>query len=376
MNPNTLAGLSPAEQAYFTSGGAVDPVSGKAVEESDEGAENQPGDTGGSDGSAAGVVEGAGDEGGTAKESTEDADSGDAEEGDDDAEVTELADGTNPDGAARRKVISFGAYDKQRVKANKLSTELEQTRQQLAYLTGLVQQGRGPAGQAPQDGIGGLNDPRRQAVPTQPTAAPDPQKEPQKWLDWVNSTLTAAQQAQAQQQQQTVQQQHAAQLNAAAYEAEQEFVNGDGADTPAHPDYYDALKFLDTARRTELKLAGYDPQTAQQIIDAQNKDIAVRALQRGDNAASKFYALAKTRGFKAPAPANAPARNAAGQFAKTEAEKVAEQAAKQKTNKSISGLAGSSSKDPLSIETLANTSTADLAKMLKKGELHDVLGIG
>jgi hypothetical protein len=367
MNPNTLTGLSPAEQAYFTSGGAVDPVSGKAVEETTDESKEAPAEAG---------PEGGKDVGETGPGDAESpSDDGGKTEGDDDETDDDVAEETDADGQPKRQLIEFGKYDRERHRAKKYRTELEQTRQQLAYLTGLVQQGR-PAGQAPQDGIGGLNDPRRQAVPTQPTAAPDPQKEPQKWLDWVNSTLTAAQQAQAQQQQQTVQQQHAAQLNAAAYEAEQEFVNGDGADTPAHPDYYDALKFLDTARRTELKLAGYDPQTAQQIIDAQNKDIAVRALQRGDNAASKFYALAKTRGFKAPAPANAPARNAAGQFAKTEAEKVAEQAAKQKTNKSISGLAGSSSKDPLSIETLANTSTADLAKMLKKGELHDVLGIG
>jgi hypothetical protein len=364
MNPNTLAGLSPAEQAYFTSGGAVDPVSGKSVEESDAGATTPetPSPAGGPE---------AGGEGNDAATGQDPApgDQGDTEPGEDDDDIAEE---TDADGQPKRQLIEFGKYDRERHRAKKYRTELEQTRQQLAYLTGLVQQGRSPAGQpgqAPQA-------PAQAAQPQGPVSAPDPQKEPQKWLDWVNSTLTAAQQAQAQQQQQTVQQQHAAQLNAAAYEAEQEFVNGDGADTPAHPDYYDALKFLDTARRTELKLAGYDPQTAQQIIDAQNKDIAVRALQRGDNAASKFYALAKTRGFKAPAPANAPARNAAGQFAKTEAEKVAEQAAKQKTNKSISGLAGSSSKDPLSIETLANTSAADLAKMLKRGELHDVLGIG
>jgi hypothetical protein len=356
LKPNTLAGLSPTEKAYFESGGAVDPVSGKAVEETSAEAEQSQADTatqpGGTEQSAA--TDGDQAEEGAAEESGEETDG-------DDEEPTEVADGTNPDGAARRKVISFGAYDKQRVKANKLSSELEQTRQQLAYLTGLVQQGR-PAGQAPQA-------PAQAAQPQGPVSAPDPQKEPQKWLDWVNNTLTAAQQAQAQQQQQSVQQQHVEQLNAAAYQAEQEFVNGDGAETPAHPDYYDALKFLDAARRSELKLAGYDPQTAQQIIEAQNKDIAVRALNRGDNAASKFYALAKTRGFKAPKPA-------AEVPAKTEAQKVAEQAAKQKTNKSISGLAGSSSNDPFSIETLANTSTADLAKMLKKGELDGVLGIG
>jgi hypothetical protein len=364
MNPNTLTGLSPAEQAYFTSGGAVDPVSGKAVEETSELSETV---SGGPDGKPENVAAEGGDDKGGDPEGGPSVE----EETDDETEDDDVAEETDADGQPKRQLIEFGKYDRERHRAKKYRTELEQTRQQLAYLTGLVQQGRpaGQPGQAPQA-------PVQAAQPQGPVSAPDPQKEPQKWLDWVNSTLTAAQQAQAQHQQQTVQQQHAAQLNAAAYEAEQEFVNGDGADTPAHPDYYDALKFLDSARRTELKLAGYDPQTAQQIIDAQNKDIAVRALQRGDNAASKFYALAKTRGFKAPAPANAPARNAAGQFAKTEAEKVAEQAAKQKTNKSISGLAGSSSKDPLSIETLANTSTADLAKMLKKGELHDVLGIG
>jgi hypothetical protein len=356
MKPELLSGLSPAEKAYFETGGAVDPVSGKAVEETSDGAEPQVsmGVPGGADGQPEITPpEGDSDKGGDSEGGPETGEDDEAEE-----EAVEVADGTNPDGAARRKVISFGAYDKQRVKANKLSSELEQTRQQLAYLTGLVQQRQG-----------GPQAPAQAAQPQGPqlhAGAPDPQKEPQKWLEWVNSTLTAAQQAQAQQQQQSVQQQQINQLNAAAYQAEQEFVNGDGAETPAHPDYYDALKFLDTARRTELKVAGYDPQTAQAIIDAQNKDIAMRALQAGDNAAKRFYTLAKSRGFSAPKPTPP---------AKSEAEKVAEQAAKQKTNKSIAGLAGSSSKDPFSIETLANTSTADLAKMLKKGELQDVLGL-
>jgi hypothetical protein len=369
MKPELLAGLSDSEKAYFTSGGQVDPVTGKTAEESNA-SESRVSDAvpGGTDARPAGdSPEGGDNQGGDQEGGPEAEADGESDEGED------VAEETTEDGQPKRKLIEFTKFDSVRHKAKAYKQELEQTRQQLAYLTGLMQQRQGGP-QAPAQAA-------QPQGPQQPVTAPDPQKEPQKWLEWVNSTLTAAQQQQAQQQQQAAQTQQVDRLNAAAYQAEQEFVNGDGVDIDPHPDYYDAIKYLDTARRTELKLAGYDPQTAQAIIDAQNKDIAMRALNAGDNAAKRFYTLAKSRGFKAgPAPStinNAlreQGRNAAGQFTKSPAEKVAEQAKKQATNKSIAGLAGAGAGE-LSLESLANTPTDEFAKMFKEGKVQKMLGI-
>lgn len=338
-----MINMSPAEKAYIESGGAVHPDTGKAATEESDGTSGTDAGSGGGDGA---VVEREVQppEATNTDGETEGADA----EGDED-EITEVADGTNPDGAARRKVIAFGAYDKQRAKAQKLSSELEQTKQQLAYLTGLVQQGR----QAPQTG----------QQPNQPaqlsTTPPDPQKEPQKWLDWVNQTLSKAAEAQQVQQKTTAEQQQIQQLNHAAYEAEQDFI------AQGNADYYDALKHLDKSRRDELKMLGYDAATAQQIIEAQNKDIAIRAFNSNANPAERFYAMSKARGFKAPAPTKT----------ETEAEKVARQAKNQQSDKSIGKLAGGASKSGLSIEDLANLSQDEFNKKFKDGSAQKILGI-
>jgi hypothetical protein len=335
MKPNVLAGMSDAERAYFETGGAVDPTTGKPVEETSEKPEEQqpaePTDTAGE------------------PEQPAEAEKPDAEP--DEESEDEIVDVANADGETRRKMIAFGAYEKQRKAAKAAKSELEKAQQQLAYLTGLVQSGQITQQQGQQ---------MAQAAQQPATTAPDPQKEPQKWLEWVNTTLAKVHQAETQQQRTAAQQAEIDRLNAAAYHAEQEFVN------EGHADYYDALKFLEKSRRDELKMLGYDASTTQQILDAQNKDIAIRALQGQGNPAERFYALAKARGFKTPKPA-APE--------KTEAEKVAEQAVKQKTNKSLAGLAGGETKNPLSLESLANTPTSELAKMLKEGKI-DMWSLG
>jgi hypothetical protein len=343
MKPNPMAGMSDAERAYFETGGAVDPTTGKPVEETNaeaEQAENpattQPG----------GIEQQAEAADAPAKE-------GQAEEGSEEAEgEDEIVEVVKADGEKiNRRMVSYGALLKERDKRDKARSELEKAQQQLAYLTGLVQSGQITQQQGQQ---------MAQAAQQPATTAPDPQKEPQKWLEWVNTTLAKVHQAETQQQRTAAQQAEIDRLNAAAYHAEQEFVN------EGHADYYDALKFLEKSRRDELKMLGYDASTAQQILDAQNKDIAIRALHGQGNPAERFYALAKARGFKTPKPAA---------LEKTEAEKVAEQAVKQKTNKSLAGLAGGETKNPLSLESLANTPTSELAKMLKEGKI-DMWSLG
>jgi hypothetical protein len=346
MKPNVLAGMSDAERAYFETGGAVDPTTGKPVEETDAGtdAEQHKQPDAGTGGEAESADRSAdADAEGQAAEKAEG-----EEEGED--ETVDVATGTDPDGKPKRKFIAFGAYEKERRQAKAAKEEATQLKQQLAYLTGLVQSGQITQQQGQQ---------MAQAAQQPATTAPDPQKEPQKWLEWVNTTLAKVHQAETQQQRTAAQQAEIDRLNAAAYHAEQEFVN------EGHADYYDALKFLEKSRRDELKMLGYDASTAQQILDAQNKDIAIRALQGQGNPAERFYALAKARGFKAPKPV----------VEKTEAEKVAEQAVKQKTNKSLAGLAGGETKNPLSLESLANTPTSELAKMLKEGKI-DMWSLG
>lgn len=336
---DNLPGLTDAERAYFTSQGKVDPTTGKPAEET-------PNDTGAAEQDAPDNTArpGAADETGAADAQPDPADADKSDDGDE-----EVIDVANAEGEPRRKMIAFGAYEKQRKAAKAAKEELSKTQQQIAYLTGLMQQRQ--SGQ-----------PATERATEQPAGAPDYAKEPQKWLEWVNTKLDSLAQREQAQQAKSQEQQQLDQVNTLAYQAEQDFVSGD----EPHPDYYDALKFLEKSRRDELKMLGYDPATAQQIIEAQNKDIAIRALQKSENPAEKFYALSKARGFNAPKP----------KPVETEAQKIARQADNQKSNKSIAKLAGGASTDPLSLENLANMPTRELAKLIKEGKTTDILGIG
>lgn len=269
----------------------------------------------------------------------------------DDEDSEEIVDVANQDGETRRKMIAFGAYEKQRKQAKAAREQLTQMQQQMAYLQGMLQnvpQGAAkatPAADGPQQ-------------PQITDAVPDRAKEPEKWIEWAERTIAGLAKQHTAQSQQSQQSQQFAQLNDAVLAAEQEFVE-------SQPDFYDALKFVQGQRKAELKELGYGAAEINQIMAAQAQDVAVRALNQGKNPAERIYALAKARGYKAAAPAKT----------ETEAARVVRQAEGQKKATTIANLAGSGGNKAPSVETLANTPQDKFNEMWAKGEAQKILGI-
>jgi hypothetical protein len=277
------------------------------------------------------------------------------EEGDGEDEVTEVADGTDPDGKPRRKVIAYGAYDKQRHRANKLAEEATKLREQVAYLSGLSQNAPKPQQQAPQATQQELTD-----------TPPDKTKDPEGYLKWLETAAQETIRIRRQSVQHAEQSSQFQQINQAVYEHEQAFIKGDpDSGTEAHPDFLDAVTFLREKQTRELKTAGYEQHEINQIMAARAQDISLRALKAGDSPAKRVYSLAKLNGYKAAAPAKV----------ETEAEKIARQAKSQeKAGKTISSLPGGESKGGLTADTLANMSPEAFKKLWDSGEAKALLG--
>jgi hypothetical protein len=276
-------------------------------------------------------------------------------EEDPDEEVTEVADGTDPDGKPRRKVIAYGAYDKQRHRANKLAEEATKLREQVAYLSGLSQNAPKPQQQAPQATQQELTD-----------TPPDKTKDPEGYLKWLETAAQETIRIRRQSVQHAEQSSQFQQINQAVYEHEQAFIKGDpDSGTEAHPDFLDAVTFLREKQTRELKTAGYEQHEINQIMAARAQDISLRALKAGDSPAKRVYSLAKLNGYKAAAPAKV----------ETEAEKIARQAKSQeKAGKTISSLPGGESKGGLTADTLANMSPEAFKKLWDSGEAKALLG--
>jgi hypothetical protein len=279
---------------------------------------------------------------------------GEAEE-EGEEEVTEVADGTNPDAPARRKVIAFSAYEKQRQAKKALAEEATKLREQVAYLSGLSQNAQNTQKPAQQQQTEELS-----------LTPPDKTKEPEKYLAWLETgmaRLLKHQQQTAEQSQQSTQFQ---QINQTVFEHEQAFINGDpAAEIEPHPDFHDAVKFLQDRHKAELKEAGYEPHEIQQIMAARAQSVALKALQAGKSPAERVYSLAKLNGYKRAQP----------KPVETEAEKIARQAESQKkAGKTISALPGGESKGGLTAETLANMDPAEFLKMWNKGEAKKLMG--
>jgi len=64
-----------------------------------------------------------------------------------------------------------------------------------------------------------------------------------------------------------------------------------------HPDFNDAYKYALECRLSDYKSLGYTDQQARQLVGDDEKAIAARALQEGDNPAESIYNFAKSRGF-------------------------------------------------------------------------------
>lgn len=269
-------------------------------------------------------------------------------------EEVEVADGTNPDGPPRRKMIAFGAYDKKRIEANNAKAELAKLREQLAYVQGLAQSQQKPQQPATEQTVE-LSD-----------TPPDKTKEPEKYLAWLETAAQEAIRIKRQSAQQAEQDSRFNDINQKVYQHEQAFINGDPArGIEPHPDFAEALKFLQDRHKAELTAAGYRQHEIQQIMAARAQSVAQRALEDGANPAERAYELAKVHGYKKPAPV----------AKETEAEKIARQAKNQeKAGKTISSLPGGSSSGGLTHETLANMSPAEFQRLWNSGEAKKVMG--
>lgn len=321
--------MTPAEKAYFETGGNADPYPGEKVE--------TPAET---------PVEMPEPKKGEAKAEPE-PEKPEAEDGED--ETVEVADGTNPDGTPRRKMIAFGAYEKQRKAARAKDETISTLQQRLAYLEGLSQ------------GIQPKPQPAPQELSLTP---PDKAKEPEKYLAWLEEAAKEALTIKRQTAQQSEQQTQFQQINQVVFEHEQAFINGDqSSGVEAHPDFHDAVKFLQDRHRAELKEAGYDAHEIQQIMTARAQSVALKALQAGKSPAERVYSLAKLNGYKRPAAPK-----------ETEAEKIARQAKNQeKAGKSISDLPGGESKG-LTVEALANMDPKAFQKLWDSGDAKALIG--
>ena len=336
--------MTDAEKAYFESGGAVHPETGKPAEESPAVETETP------------EVEAEAAAPEEKKPAVED-----------DEENEEVLEVNDADGKPKRRMIDIRAYDKQRHKAKSvealLATEREEKArlaQQMAYLQGMLERA------APQ--------PQGQ---TQAPAAPEPlsmtppdkTREPEKYLAWLESAAAKVLEMEQRSKQTTQQSTQFQQLNDAVLTAETQFINGDPeSGVEAHPDFYDALKFVQDRRQAELREAGYDANEIQQIMAAQAQDVAIRALRGGKNPAERVYALAKLQGYKraqaAPAAVQKP----------SEAEVVARQARNQASAKTIGTLAGGA-ESGMSLETLSKLTQSEFNKAWKSGKAQEVMGI-
>jgi hypothetical protein len=126
----------------------------------------------------------------------------------------------------------------------------------------------------------------------------------------------------------------------------------------ATPDYRAAGDFLRGSRAQELTALGLDPVRVQQVIAAESVQLAHAALQRGRNPAEVVYALAKTRGYAAPARPAAAERDA-------DAAKLARIAKGQETGTSL-GAASGAAPGKTGIEALLAMSDGEFAQALDR----------
>jgi hypothetical protein len=113
------------------------------------------------------------------------------------------------------------------------------------------------------------------------------------------------------------------------------------------PDFMDAYKHLIQSRIEEHLIAGYDEQTANELLKQEEAAIVSKAFQDGENPAARMYALAKRRGFSAPKPQPT-----------TQPKTSKLQTLKQgiSTNKSLGSSQGSANSD----EVIDSTDIADM----------------
>lgn len=122
------------------------------------------------------------------------------------------------------------------------------------------------------------------------------------------------------------------------------------------PDFDDAYNFLLENRMTEYETAGYDKPQAEQLAMEDEAAIAANHLGKGTNPAEAIYKLAKLRGFQGKSSINAQDKISANK------EKIATLERGLQASKTVNS-GGSSSKEQLSLEAVANMDDEEFSKL-------------
>ncbi len=191
----------------------------------------------------------------------EDADKSDANDSEEATEDTE----TSTEEPKEEKKVNLGALHEERQKRKELQGKMEAMEKRFAQLVENLQP--------------------KQETPQLPTIEDDP----------VTNIDYRLQQAEAFQQQfnQNQQQQYVQEQVVGSYKAKAaEFAN-------ENKDFGDAYAHLLKGRISELKILGFDENSAIQFAQNEEFQIAQAALQQGANPAERLYQIAKQRGWQA-----------------------------------------------------------------------------
>lgn len=226
-----------------------------------------------------------------------------------------------PDTAAPEpRLVPYGALHEERERRKELQAEVAALRdkwaradERLQQIVGALQQG----GRAPQD-------------PAVPSYDEDPVGHLRARLDSIEQQASRAGAMSRQQADE-------ARLQTAVTTAEDGF-------RQETPDYDAALQFVRQKRLEEFQAMGYAPAAAHQLMTQEARAIAIDALRAGDNPARRVYALARLRGYSAPA---------AGPGTESPVTRLA--AAQEAAGPSLS-TAGSGPRSQLTIEELGRLS--------------------
>lgn len=282
----------------------------------------------------------------------------------------ETADDTEPAQPQPQRTVPLAALHEERERRKRAEQDRDAERERQRLLeerTNILLQRIGQQQAAPEQ--------QRAPAPAQP-AIPDLATDP---VGHILATQRAQQQkldefsgATKQQtdelNQKFLQQQELAALAQHAQALEQQF-------SVDNPDYPQAVQHLVKVRHQELEAIGFrNPGERHRIIQNEGLGVAARMLQQGGNPAEAIYALAKMRGYAAPAQAaSGPAQTETPQGSAAVEQRLQNVAAGQQQARSLGNVRGSGPA-PLTAQRLLQMTEAEFAKTIGTPEGKALLG--
>lgn len=203
---------------------------------------------------------------------------------------------------------------------------------------------------------------QRQNQPADPAAKgpPDPRKDPAGFNAWLFDQHQAARARAAQEAQQGQQKQVQTQRYEQFVTSYRQQLNDYVAEEPALQEAYD---YLSQTRGEELVAMGYSPADAKKMLHREELQLANLAMRAGVNPGQRLVELAKRRGWKPKAAADA---EKAAADAADPAKKVERIADGQSRGKSLAQAGGSASPTEMTANQLLAMSEEDFAAWTEK----------